>query len=43
MNSIFNSALGKLMERLTHLPADLEISLKREISVAAPFKKSLTH
>ena len=31
------------MERLTHLPADVEISLKREISVAAPFKKSLTH
>ena len=25
-----------------HLPADLEISVKREITVAAPFKKSLT-
>ena len=25
-----------------HLPADLEISLNRGITVAAPFKKSLT-
>ena len=30
------------MEKPIHLPADLEISLKRGISVAAPFKKSLT-
>ena len=42
MNFIFNSALARLMEKPMHLLADLEISLKRGISVAAPFKQSLT-
>ena len=33
---------GKANGILTHSPADLEISLKRGISVAAPFRKSST-
>ena len=41
-NSISNSDPARLMGKPMHIPADLEISLKRGISVAAPFKKSLT-